>query len=98
MEQGGERGSGRERELCPKQAAIKRALKKGQKKKREGSAYTTDKANKAAEGVGCMNCRYPVERGVESRKGAVQKCCTYPVNDGEELRDIQTTQVVLGTL
>lgn len=53
MEQGGERGSGsgRERELCPKQAAIKRALKKGQKKKREGSAYTTDKANKAAEDV-----------------------------------------------
>lgn len=40
-----------ERELCPKQAAIKRALKKGQKKKREGSAYTTDKANKVAEGV-----------------------------------------------
>lgn len=27
--------TGRERELCPKQAAIKRALKKGQRKKRK---------------------------------------------------------------
>lgn len=39
MEQGGERGSGIERELCPKQAAIKRALKKGQKKN-EKEAHT----------------------------------------------------------
>lgn len=42
MEQGGERGSGRERELCPKQAAIKRALKKGQKKnEKEAHAQQT---------------------------------------------------------
>lgn len=61
MREGGRdrRERGRERELCPKQAAIKRALKKGQKK-RERSAYTTDKANKAAEGVGGTKCRYPI--------------------------------------
>lgn len=61
MGRGGERRAGGY--FCPEPTAIKRALKKWPEK-RERSAYTTDKANKAAEGMLCANCRYPVKAEV----------------------------------